>query len=127
MMITMLTGVSQAGRRPRWGAGAPPWDPSAEVLASVSLTAGLSLNHSITNIPGQPVRRPRTPARPGVCGGGGHRPAHSGSYRPGRAERLIVAQTRRSSLAVKPIARAAGLDRSPGRAVPGAACAGAVR
>src|SRR5579863_4230668 len=44
MMITRLTGVSQAGRLRCCGAGAPPWDPSAEVLASVSLTAGLSLN-----------------------------------------------------------------------------------
>jgi hypothetical protein len=43
-MIVRLTGVSQAGRRRCCGAGAPPWDPSAEVLASVSLTAGVSLN-----------------------------------------------------------------------------------
>src|SRR5690348_8088815 len=47
MMIVRLTGVSQAGRRRCCGAGAPPWDPSAEVLASVSLTAGVSLNLSL--------------------------------------------------------------------------------
>src|SRR5579863_1077754 len=75
MMITRLTGVSQAGRLRCCGAGAPPWDPSAEVLASVSLTAGLSLNLFVCfRTRGQPVRRPRTPGAARPAGGGGQLP-----------------------------------------------------
>jgi hypothetical protein len=70
-----LTGVSQAGRLPCCGSGAPPWDPSAEVLASVSLTAGLSLNLFLfVRTRAQPVRRPQTPGVARPAGGGGQSP-----------------------------------------------------
>src|SRR6516165_595299 len=83
-MITTLTGVSQAGRRPRWAAGAPPWDPSAEVLASVSLTAGFSLDLLALCIRRQPVRRRRTP--------GGARRVRGRRPPPG-PQRMVPART----------------------------------
>src|SRR5215467_3874282 len=83
MMITMLTGVSQAGRRPRWEAGAPPWDPSAEVLASVSLTAGLSLD--LAHLRSRTARSPTSDA--------GRSPAGAEEAAIARLKRIVPART----------------------------------
>src|SRR6516225_7180850 len=90
-MITTLTGVSQAGRRPP---GQPvhrlgtrerkSWQASRSRLASPS-------TFWLFAFVGSPFADVGRRAEPGACGGGGHRPAHSGSYRPEPANRLIVA------------------------------------
>src|SRR5215475_6575280 len=96
MMITVLTGVSQAGRRHRWRARAP-WDPSAEVLASVSLTAGLSLHPFLLLTPlDSPFtslgRQPRPPAS-----AAGHGPACAGRRPSPGSQRIVPATTGRTA------------------------------
>src|SRR6516165_9557945 len=114
-MITRFTGVSQAGRL-CFAAEAPSSDPSAEVLASVPLTAGLSLNLLLVmGHKDRPAGVPRCPALTDLAGEAAM-PGPSGSYRPGRANRPGVNQSSLPCAAeITLTPRRSALPTGPGR------------
>ena len=75
---------------PPLGAGAPPWDPSAEVLASVSLTAGLSLDLLITRPLDSPFATSDAGRSPACAGEAAiARPTADRTGQDGRTGRLL--------------------------------------